>query len=84
MQTNNLPRENFNSFSSQKWAEYIEILRTAKTYPSGYKVVYESGGGINNREIFNITLYDLFVWLHHFAAKDNDGAPIGKDIYVGV
>ena len=52
---------------------YIEILNMSRTHNSGYKIVLDEYlPGTVDIETVDISLYDLFVWLHHFAAKDSE------------
>ena len=76
MLRSNLQRKSIQSFSLQQWINYIEILRMAKTHISDYKVVlreYQPGTLVDSGDMIDVTLYNLFVWLHHYAAKDNGG-----------
>ena len=68
-----LNRYSTQSLTDQQWVKYIDILRAARTYDSGYTIVLnERKPGTTDLETTNISLYDMFVWLHHFAAKDSD------------
>jgi len=68
-----LPRRPIASYTDEEWEEFIEIIRLLHSHDSGYTVILE--------EIFpgdpsvlrsNITLYKLYVWIHHYASKDTD------------
>ena len=66
-----LPRKPVRDFTDEEWNDFISILRMAKTYPSDYQVVLEeSQPGTADLVMSNVTLYDLMIWLHHYAAKD--------------
>ena len=68
-----LPRINILTFNDADWAKYIDTLKRARTYPSGYKVILqETNPATTGLQMADINLYDLFVWLHHYAAKDNE------------
>ena len=68
-----LRRKSIQQLTEQEWREYIEILKMARTYQSDYKIVLgEYAPGTTNIRMSDITLYDLFVWQHHFAAKDSE------------
>ena len=68
-----LPRKSIQQLTEQEWREYIEILKMARTYQSDYKIVLgEYTPGTTNINMSNITLYNLFVWQHHFAAKNSE------------
>ena len=70
-QTQVLPRRSIQELTDSEWREYIEILNMTRSYNSGYKVVLgQYTPGTTNIDMSDITLYDLFVWQHHFAAKD--------------
>ena len=72
-QTQVLPRKSIQQLTEQEWRDYIEILKMARSYPSGYKIVLgKYAPGTTNIEMSNITLYNLFIWQHHFAAKDSE------------
>ena len=69
----NFPRRSIHDLDYFEWHDYIEILNMTRTYPSGYKVVLnESRPGSTNIMTVNISLYDLFVWRHHYAAKNSE------------
>ena len=61
-----LPRRSITSLSDQEWADYVQLLNTTKqTISTRYVVITESGGTTG------ITTYNLFIWFHHYAAKDH-------------
>ena len=67
-----LPRRPIHEYTDKEWNEFIQILRLSKTYQSDYVVILEeSRSGTSNLSISNISIYNMFVWLHHFAAKDS-------------
>jgi hypothetical protein len=52
----------------------------SKTYQSDYVVILEeSRPGTSNLTISNISIYNMFVWLHHFAGKDSDAPGIPRE-----
>jgi hypothetical protein len=58
-------------FTDQDWEDFIDIIRQTKTYDSGYKVVLEERQpGTADLLMSNVSLFDLMIWMHHFAAKD--------------
>ena len=80
-----LPRRPIHEYTDEEWNEFIEIIRLSKTYQSDYVVILEEARpGTSNVSMSNISLYDMFVWLHHFAAKDSGapGTPKGPGIYI--
>ena len=68
-----LPRKPIHKLTDQDWTNYLNILKMSRTYDSGYQVVLDQSppGSINIR-LVKITLYNIFIWLHHFAAKDSE------------
>lgn len=66
-----LPRKPVRDFTDEEWEDFIRILRMSKNYDSGYKVVIEEQlPGVANLEMSNVSLFDLMIWMHHYAAKD--------------
>ena len=61
------PRRSVTSLSNQEWDSYLELLQMAKYTNSTRYVV------LTDQEPFytEITTYNLFVWLHHYATKDH-------------
>ena len=67
-------RRSVGNMNDNDWKEYRTALRAvkdsrarymvAKTRTSDPQVVYDS--------LVRPTTYDLFVWIHHFVAKDNE------------
>ena len=80
-----LPRRPIHEYTDEDWNEFIQIVQMSKTYPSDYVVILEeSRPGTSNVTVSNISLYNLFVWLHHFASKDSGvpGTPRGPGMHV--
>ena len=71
---NTIPRKNILNITDSELEEYIEILQMTRTYNSGYVVVLnESRPGRTNVKVVNdVYLYNLFIWLHHFSARDSE------------
>ena len=68
-----LPRRNILKLSVQDFTEYIEILQMTRSYNSGYVAVLDQfRPGSTSIETVPVTLYQIFIWLHHFAAKDSE------------
>ena len=60
------PRRSITSLSKREWKDYLELLNTSKhVFSTRYVVIIEE------RQLRNITTYNLFTWLHHYAAKDH-------------
>ena len=60
------------SIQQLEWSDYIQILKQTRNYPSGYVVVLREAPPMNTSlQTEPVTLYELFVWLHHYAAKDS-------------
>ena len=67
-----LPRQPIASYNDEEWKEFIEIIQMLRTHDSDYTVVLEeTTPGNSGLVTSNITLYKVYVWLHHFAAKDS-------------
>ena len=47
------------------WKDYNDKIKESKSIPSRYVVVTDD-------EVHNISVYDMFVWMHHFVAKTNN------------
>ena len=76
-----LPRRPIHEYTDEELNEFIQIIRMSKTYQSDYVVVLEElRPGTSNLTISNISLYNMLVWLHHFASKDSGvpGTPRGE------
>ena len=69
-------RRSTSDLSNQEWSTYINQLQMAKqSNTSRYRVI-TSPPDYNNPaaiQTVDIGIYDLFVWIHHYVAKDNDG-----------
>lgn len=68
------PRRSASSLSDLEWSTYIDQLRMAKfNFTSRYRVITAPPpANLEELETVPLTVYDLFIWLHHYAAKDND------------
>ena len=76
-----LPRLPAHHLSPEQWKEYINIIKMARTYSSGYKMVLsEALPGTSSIRMVDGSLYELFVWVHHYASKDADCG--GKHDYI--
>lgn len=74
-----LPRKPIRDLSDQEWMKYIDILRKTKTYNSGYKVVLEESiPGNASLVMSDISLYNLYIWIHHYTAKDSKNPDPGN------
>ena len=72
-----LPRRPVASYTDDEWEEFIEIIQLLHSHDSGYTVILEEARPGNSSLLMsNITLYKLYVWIHHYAAKDT--AEAGK------
>jgi len=75
-----LPRREISSYGDEEWEEFIEIIQMLRSHDSGYVVILEETiPGDSSILTSNITLYNLYVWLHHYAAKDAAEAPSERD-----
>ena len=70
-----LPRVSVSSMDANDWRSYRGALRSIKDAPSRYMVA-KSNFTADIPELVNTlvqpTTYDLFIWLHHLMAKDNE------------
>ena len=69
------PRLPVSEMSSNDWRVYHNALRSIKGSPARYMVATSPFGDdpqVVKDSLVQPTTYDLFVWLHHFVAKDND------------
>ena len=77
------PRKSVSDMTDADWKQYRETLLKAKTSPSRYMIVpidFTTHEALVESMIdealvdsmINPTTYDLFTWMHHTAAKDND------------
>lgn len=72
-----LPRRQISDLNASEWTEYIRILKSSKTHNSGYFVFLEEPNATNAdlttlKMATDVKLYDLFIWQHHYAAKDHN------------
>ena len=66
-----LPRRPLASYTDDDWEDFIEIIQLMRSYDSGYVVILEESlPGSSSWLMRNITLYNLYVWLHQYASKD--------------
>lgn len=70
--------------SDEDWNELTDIILATRTTPSGYSVVLvESLPGTWPLEIVPVTIYEYFVWSHHYGAKDaGNPNPAGRYVYL--
>ena len=71
-------RRPISDYSPQEWEEYLKILELTKTYESNYSVFLSEPqlGHLSDPIKTTISLYNLFVWQHHYPAKDSDNEGI--------
>ena len=80
IQKTTYPRIPVGDMSDIDWENYREALMQAKLTSSRYKVVtinFTTDLPVLIDSMVNPTIYDLFIWMHHMAAKDND-ITVGK------
>ena len=71
-------RRPISEYSPHEWEDYVNILAQTKMHDSGYLVFLNEPQSSSdpsqlpqtNNDI--ITLYNLFVWQHHYPAKDSE------------
>ena len=69
------PRLPVSALTPSDWEVYREALKSIKESPSRYWVareVFSDDPQVVMDSLVKPTTYDLFIWLHHFVAKDND------------
>ena len=70
-------RKSLSELSAEDWKNYVNILSKSKIHNSGYKVFLKEPEQkaydimLSLLQPTPISLYDLFIWQHHYAAKDN-------------
>ena len=84
-----LRRRPISELTVDEWAEYIRILRASKNYTSEYSVFLQEDNGSDVTRLLKtpepVKLYDLFIWQHHYAAKDNENKdPNCKPIIINI
>ncbi len=68
-----ISRRPIHLLTGEEWTNYTNILKMSRTRDSGYEIVLDQyRPGTVDIETADIDLYDFFVWLHHFAAKDSE------------
>ena len=70
-----IDRRPISDYNPQKWEEYMKILELTKMHDSGYSVFLNEPAPSSDPSQLpqtNITLYKLFVWQHHYPAKDSE------------
>ena len=70
-------RRPLSAFDAADWSDYKDILNMTRNHNSGYFVFkQEPARGATSFEDLSkaesVTLYNLFVWVHHYAAKDSE------------
>ena len=78
-----IERRPISEFSPEDWKKYVDILNMSRSHDSDYMVFLTEpqpgqSDDISQLHPTPINLYDLFVWQHHYTAKDNDNK--GNDI----
>ena len=70
-------RKSISKFTDEEWSDYKTIITMARNHISEYFIFTEepANATVNfenlNRED-NVELYKLFVWQHHYVAKDSE------------
>lgn len=68
-------RKSINDLTQEEWEEYRKVLQKAKSDKSRYKVVttpHTNDLQKLMKSMKSTTVYELFVWMHHFVAKDSE------------
>ena len=72
-------RRSTSELTNNEWTTYINQLQMAKSSTESRYQVITSPPDYNNPaaiQTVDIGVYNLFVWFHHYVAKNNDGMPI--------
>ena len=78
-------RKSLSVLDEGKWKEYLEALNKSKYALSRYVVFtddFTNDSATLLRSKKNITHYNLFIWMHHFVAKDNEGMSLLRVIII--
>ena len=76
-------RKSLSGYKEQEWEKYVKILAWSKTHQSDYSIfLKEPRTDPSQMQTSPISLYDLFVWQHHYPAKDNDNPNTSEFIHV--
>ena len=76
-----LPRRPVRDFSAQDWQQFNDIIGKTRTYDSGYEtVLQETTPGTADLVTAKVSLYHLYIWIHHYTAKDSQN--IGKGTFL--
>lgn len=73
-----IERRPISEFSPEDWKKYIDILNKSRMHDSDYMVFLREPEDesykydITLLQPTPIKLYELFVWQHHYSAKDNE------------
>ena len=66
------PRKSVGEMTDDEWTKYRGALATVKLDPSRYMVATTNFTTDWQASLVRPTTYDLFIWMHHTCAKDND------------
>jgi hypothetical protein len=70
-----LPRVSVGAMDTNDWTDYRAALRAVKDTPSRYMVAisdFTEDIQALNDSLVRPNTYDLFIWIHHLVAKDNE------------
>ena len=79
-----LPRKSVGDLTDQEWKDYVAALKIIKFNPARYVVStknFTTDLELVLESMVRPTTYDLFIWIHYQAAKDNT-ATLRKCAYV--
>ncbi len=66
-----LPREPVRKLDDAGWTKLMDIIYATRSSPSGYSVpTAEAVPGTWPFETIEVSIYEYFVWSHHYSAKD--------------
>ena len=68
-------RQNLADMTNSEWEEYNTKLNRSKHADESRYVILvfnETDGNAFNAEAVDISIFDMFVWMHHYVGKNND------------
>ena len=79
-----LPRVSVGAMDTNDWTDYRAALRAVKDTPSRYMVAisnFTEDIQALNDSLVRPNTYDLFTWIHHLVAKDNEFTKCKPELY---
>ena len=73
IKSDNRIRKSVSSMNDDEWSTYNMQLNNAKTMNSRYKVIKNGSDHTMASNYQDVSLYNLVVWMHHYAARTDNG-----------